>query len=470
MLLHFIFLIYFTYTHTETIFVFEQFRHGARGSAFISRNFHDKFDVEWVGDGELTGVGMRMHYLIGVHSREKYPNLLSKHLNPKEIIVYSTDLNRTILSAQSQLLGMFPPEKGHHLDYWDFKHAVPPNPLYKETMDEIERLGDISIPKKIEVIPVNLFDHDNKPYLLTEEAECPRMGVVKKENFKKKVVQDSIKEFNKTYGEKLMNYFKINNENFLFDYYTMLGITDHFISGYVHRRNLHSFYKYGIEADDFFEDCKKFKNLTFYEIESPEEEGIMAISPTIRDMIRLMDKSIQRDIDNTTTSDNNIKFAMYSGHDLTIAPMEQFLHKGFGVPRHYPDFACNQFFELHKGIKNNTNYYYVEYYYNGEFLLNISYTEFRTKCLSMVWPMDKILAFCRVRHTSFFNLIIYICVAISIIYILYIIMNRAKIDNKGSLRDDDKEMELVNDEEMEDNINPEEKNIANKGNQNADVL
>ena len=45
---------------------------------------------------------MRMHYLIGVHSREKYSNLLSKHLNPKEIVVYSTDLNRTILSAQSQ--------------------------------------------------------------------------------------------------------------------------------------------------------------------------------------------------------------------------------------------------------------------------------------------------------------------------------------------------------------------------------
>jgi hypothetical protein len=87
----------------------------------------------------------------------------------------------------------------------------------------------------------------------------------------------------------------------------------------------------------------------------------------------------------------------------------------------------------------------------------------------MVWPMDKILAFCRVRHTSFFNLIIYICVAISILYIIYIIMNRAKIDNKG-IRDDDKEMELVNDEELDDNVNPEEKNFANKGNQNAEVF
>ena len=49
-------------------------------------------------------------------------------------------------------------------------------------------------------------------------------------------------------------------------------------------------------------------------------------------------------------------------------------------------------------------------------------------------------------------------------------MNRAKIDNKGSLRDDDKEMELVNDEELDDNVNPEEKNFANKGNQNAEVF
>jgi hypothetical protein len=51
---------------------------------------------------------------------------------------------------------------------------------------EIEKLKNLSIPQKIQGIPINIFQHDKKPYLLTETSECPIMQYIKEENLKKK--------------------------------------------------------------------------------------------------------------------------------------------------------------------------------------------------------------------------------------------------------------------------------------------
>ena len=40
----------------------------------------DMYEIKWIGDGELTSVGMRIQYLIGVHIRNKYSNLYIKIL------------------------------------------------------------------------------------------------------------------------------------------------------------------------------------------------------------------------------------------------------------------------------------------------------------------------------------------------------------------------------------------------------
>jgi hypothetical protein len=64
---------------SEIVFVFEHFRHGARSSVFIDKYNIDIYDIKWIGDGELTSVGMRMLYLIGVHIRDKYKNIINKN-------------------------------------------------------------------------------------------------------------------------------------------------------------------------------------------------------------------------------------------------------------------------------------------------------------------------------------------------------------------------------------------------------
>ena len=62
----------------ELIFVYQHIRHGGRGpsSSYNSlfKNGIDEFRVSWEGegDGELTLVGRRQHYDIGVRNRHKY--------------------------------------------------------------------------------------------------------------------------------------------------------------------------------------------------------------------------------------------------------------------------------------------------------------------------------------------------------------------------------------------------------------
>jgi hypothetical protein len=63
------------------------------------------------GDGQLTPTGMRLRYLLGRYNRQKYvyqEKLLSKNFKPGEVYIQSTDYNRTLQSAYSEFLGLYP--------------------------------------------------------------------------------------------------------------------------------------------------------------------------------------------------------------------------------------------------------------------------------------------------------------------------------------------------------------------------
>ena len=426
-------------TNEEIVFVFEHFRHGARSSVFIDKENTDMYDIKWIGDGELTSVGMRMLYLIGVHIRTKYSNIINKNTSSKELLVYSTDLNRTILSAESQLLGMFPPVKGQAISQLEMEEAYPPNKITQEVQDEIDKLGNISIPSKFRAIPINFFHKEKKPYLLTEEANCPRTKYIKMKNYKKKHVQDFIKEFTDKYANKLMKYFDIKDKKLFENYYFLLEVTDHFISNYIHKRkNLKNFEEIGFNLKEYYEECIKFKNISMYEIETTKEVGIMAASPVMRDVIHYMDNIIKlyinKEIKNYKKSRRATKFVMYSGHDYIIASVQIFLNSVFNTPCFYPGFADNQFFELHKqeGIDDNNlkeNNFYVQYLYNGKLLLNVSYPEFRSKVYRKTWSMDQIIDFCKVEIYSFIDYLLYFVLSFSLISIT-IAMVRENIGEK----------------------------------------
>ena len=79
----------------RVIFVFEHFRHGARSPGFTVTktkiNHTDEFGIFWEGNGELTPIGLRSQYLIGVRNRMKYSKLLSSIYEPRNICVFHSN-------------------------------------------------------------------------------------------------------------------------------------------------------------------------------------------------------------------------------------------------------------------------------------------------------------------------------------------------------------------------------------------
>ena len=77
-------------SNEKLLFAWEHFRHGARGSykSFDYKNWVDIFNEKWKGSGELTPLGMRMLFLLGISTRKKYINFLSPEYNPNEILIF----------------------------------------------------------------------------------------------------------------------------------------------------------------------------------------------------------------------------------------------------------------------------------------------------------------------------------------------------------------------------------------------
>ena len=106
-------ILYFAFPADDRlVFLYTHFRHGARAPLDINDEFIDKLGEKWTNPGELTGVGQRMHYLLGLRNRKKYitgnEKFLSEKFDPHEMLIFSSNINRTMVSCSSQLQGLYP--------------------------------------------------------------------------------------------------------------------------------------------------------------------------------------------------------------------------------------------------------------------------------------------------------------------------------------------------------------------------
>lgn len=392
-------------SYCEIIFVFELSRHGARAPKLINAQdqgeFIDKYGVEWKTNMGITPIGMRMQYLLGVRNRYKYSSLLSSIYDPKELLIFSSQLNRHIMSAQSQLQGMFPPQTGATLSKEELPHARPPNPLTQEVENEIAQLGDDALPEKVQIIPIHNYNSSELTLLKSEISTCPPLEKIKKELRKQSLFTDYYNKVNNTYGKQLQKYFKMSNRDFLYDYDNMFYLADTFISDYVNNRDLSHFQQEsGInDLNDYYKLCAEMKRLYLYYGESNEFIGVMAASLTMKKIISWMEMRIQRvmkgDKEMKVARYEEPKFVMYSGGDTTMGPIQLFMKEAFGVDVVYPSFCSNVFFELHKKEgKGGYEDYYVEYYMDDELKVNISFSQFKNEVEKIMWSEKKIREYC----------------------------------------------------------------------------
>ena len=250
-------------------FIFSIFRHGVR--APMDKEFENNTDLlggKWNQKAELTLTGRKQHYNIGLKNKKRYSNFINITYDPKEIIVYSTNTNRTISSAQSQLLGLF-----NGITYinesnfdiinnknkvTDLYRIIPPIYLFNENKNFRHNL----LFKR----PINKFET-----ILQYRKFCrPMIQLINKnyENFENSPEIDSfIYKFNQKYGDILKRKYKINN---LMSRKDFKGFCDAFISNYFDENNknvLEYFLNEGFNITNLLYECYFYHGHYLFEID-----------------------------------------------------------------------------------------------------------------------------------------------------------------------------------------------------------
>uniref|UniRef100_A0A3P8TPN8 Lysosomal acid phosphatase n=1 Tax=Amphiprion percula TaxID=161767 RepID=A0A3P8TPN8_AMPPE len=135
------------------------FRHGDRSpvKAYPTDPYQEN---DWPqGFGQLSQEGMRQHLNLGQFLRDRYKGFLSESYDRHEILVRSTDYDRTLMSAEANLAGLYPPS-GQQVFTPSLKwqpipvHTVPESeerllsfplndcPRYKQLMNETENTAE----------------------------------------------------------------------------------------------------------------------------------------------------------------------------------------------------------------------------------------------------------------------------------------------------------------------------------------
>ena len=387
------------------IFVYEHARHGARGP---SSNFNsifydgvDEYGERWDFDGELSQIGKRQHYYLGVRNRLKYKKLIDfTHYNPMEILIHATDFNRTHQSINSELMGMYGNSKEENLfgkekDYnlineKYLEKSVELNSLKEKIDSEMRDIGNQVNNGSIRIFNVHQFE----PERIFLVDHCPKIKQHRDEHVGK-VVKSYYDEFDEKYADK----FSFIQKSYFHDYDKMKSITDHFICDYDGKKNLSKVTDAGVDLKEFYEFSRKFYgNFIFHWFVDEYTSGLEE-THLMQDLLGYMEARIAHYNETTYLAP---KMVMDCGHDTTVGPIARFIDSALNVSYHeFCDFACNVYFELFR-LDNGS--FTVDYFMDDERLLfNMDFYEFKAKLESKFWNDSYIDEFCGRKEDTYFK-------------------------------------------------------------------
>lgn len=295
----------------QLIFAVDLVRHGARAplyeipySPYVWKN----------GTGELTEEGINQEIQLGKELRNKYVtqnHLLPKIYDPKTIYIRSTEVKRTIISAHSLLLGLYP------IKMRDSVNSKIPVDVIPNSED------NILIPKSNE----NIF---SKIYRYYWEYKA----------WKEKTahLQKKLEYWNKTTGISLKNFQEIDQlgDNLFIRQLNHVALPKEISDS--DAQEIIALGEYGM--------IHKFKlrSVTY----STGHAFLVMVT-------NYLEQAIQKK--------SSLKYVLFSGHDTSILSVMNTL----GTPlEKLPEFAARLNFSLYKNGDN----YYVKIYYNNK-LVNI---------------------------------------------------------------------------------------------------
>jgi len=415
------------YAHKSTknlYFIFEHFRHGARSpcrGGFVNKT--DDIGGKWTNYGSLTKVGIKQHYKLGLRNRKYYNGFISKEYKPEEIKVYCSNYNRTIMSAQAQLLG--------------FYNSMSFNNIEKN--DDI--IGEEKIINKASlhsiIPPINLFENKLKgnkeifEIVFGEKFKCPLHKEMVNKNIENMDEMETFDKLNNIKGTINTKYFEVISREFDIGTYTMnytgmtsfcdIFICNYFDDGENKKRllNLEKRFK-TFNSTDIVEKCYDFFSEKFFTVEGAEfanKSSLIIMSKLMKRMLNYMESRIKLN-DRNYLSYESPKFVLYSGHDDTLTQMQLFLHKFFNINLEWIPFASNQIYEIRK----YGNVFYIEVYYNEKLKMNITFDQFSEIINKSIMSEEEINQKCYGKTRSpYFMRILILCSLFLILAISHIL-------------------------------------------------
>ena len=302
------------------IFAIDIIRHGDR-TPFV---YFPVLNHQWKeGLGQLTAEGMQQEYLMGVEFRKKYieqEHLLPDNYEQGTMYVRSTDYDRTIMSAQSLLMGLYPPGKGPYPSESSLPalpHAFQPIPIFNAPAqyDEIiaQQVSTAERKKLMEQYVHSTIEWQNK------EAE----------------LKDQYPRWSQLTGISIKS---LEDIQILSD------------TLYVHKMHKAPMPE-GLSASDI-DTIIKSGSWAFMQQEKPQSVGKAYGSKLMNNIATYLKKGSQ--------SNSKLKYVLLSAHDTTITSALSFL----GAPvEKAPPYASNVNFSLYD---TGSNYYTVQITYNGK--------------------------------------------------------------------------------------------------------
>ena len=393
------------------------------------KNDTDIFKQKWIGSEELSAVGLRQHYLLGSLMRNQYSQLLDwNNYNTKDIFVYSTPTNRTIMSARAHLFGMFNNNNTKQLNKNQNEKSIP-NYLRNKSkiLNFINKTLNNSyiLPNKIpSEIPIHIIERKEKLFQFEKDDNCIGIEKQRDKNKKKKSVKNAVESFNNKYGEKLVKYLGEKKEDYFKDLKNVQAIALAFIINKIDGRDLSEFQnETGFDLEKFYNDSMEILVQKSLEIQSGDDEKLIAFASSsvlLRFILSFIDKVVENDKKQKKIHDVP-KFFLLSAHDTTIVMSSDLLNILFKSEKYFPSFATSQVYELNK----ENNEYYINFIFNGEKLKTVKYEYFKKTIENEAWTLEETGYFCGF-YKKIFNgwktLTIIFSILLLLAFILFIIM------------------------------------------------
>ncbi|MDR3478544.1 MAG: histidine phosphatase family protein [Gammaproteobacteria bacterium] len=297
----------------KLVFAIDIIRHGDRTPIVELPNASYTWQQ---GLGRLTEEGMQQEYNLGVKMRAKYVDLY--HLLParyadEAMYVRSTNVDRTLMSAQSLLYGLYP-----------------------------LGVGAATLPSAFQPIPIHTIKKEEEILLIPDQDEKKfdallHRYVYSQPEWKKKTseLHDKFRYWTELTGLKigsLRDLVLLGDNLFVREHYQVAlpaGITEE-------------------DAQDIISTSKWAFSQLFY----PREVGEATAGALLTE--------IKQHLKEATDAKNKLKYVLYSAHDSTI----MMVMSALAVPvAEWPHYASDLNFEL---FETPTNQYYVKISLNDE--------------------------------------------------------------------------------------------------------